>query len=180
MSQVEKYRPYYTYEDYLGWEGRWELIDGLPYAMSPSPNGKHQRTVMRLGQFFLNSIEEVECATCQVYDFFDWKIAENTVLQPDVLVVCKPLENENYLSFPPELVIEILSPSTALKDRREKFEIYQQQRVKYYIIVDPAFNKIEIFYCNNSLYEIAAVSPTSFLFDLSGCSVTVNFSKLFK
>ena len=39
---ADKYRPHYTYEDYLLWEGRWELIDGMPYAMSPFPSVDHQ------------------------------------------------------------------------------------------------------------------------------------------
>lgn len=180
MNSAEKYRPYYTYQDYLGWEGRWELIDGMPYAMSPSPNGKHQRTVMRLGQLFLNAIEKSNCAACDVYDFFDWKIGEDTVLQPDVLIVCKPLEEENYLSFPPDLVVEILSPSTALKDRREKFEIYQQQQVAYYIIVDPAFNKIEIFQFRNGIYEAVAVNPSQFDLTLGRCTIQVDFAGLFE
>ena len=42
MSSVIKILPYYTYEDYCHWEGRWELIDGIPYAMSPAPNPIHQ------------------------------------------------------------------------------------------------------------------------------------------
>jgi hypothetical protein len=41
MSIADKYRPQFTYEDYSLWEGRWELIDGMPYAMSPS-NGRNE------------------------------------------------------------------------------------------------------------------------------------------
>ncbi len=42
MQSAQKYRPYYTYENYCEWEGRWELIDGIPYAMSPLPVPAHQ------------------------------------------------------------------------------------------------------------------------------------------
>lgn len=170
----------YTYKDYLEWEGRWELIEGLPYALSPLPNGKHQKIVMYLGQFFLNAIQKAECAQCEAYDFFDWKVTDDTVLQPDVLIICKPLEHQNYLNFPPDLVVEILSPSTALKDRREKFEIYQREGVKYYLIVDPAFNKIEIFLNNNGTYEAVSVNPAQFKFDIGDCVIDVNFSRFFK
>lgn len=180
MSQVEKYRPYYTYQDYLGWEGRWELIDGMPYAMSPAPHPRHQRIVSNLHHLFHLAIDDLPCQQCSVYDFIDWKISEDTVIQPDLLVVCNFSEETGYLTFPPELIIEVLSPSSAIKDRREKFDIYQQQKVKYYLIIDPAFNKIEIFLLKNGLYEIATVNPPSFTFDFPGCSAIVDFGEAFK
>jgi hypothetical protein len=43
MSLVYKILPHYTYEEFCQWEGRWEIIEGIPYAMSPSPVPKHQR-----------------------------------------------------------------------------------------------------------------------------------------
>ena len=43
MSIADRYRPQFTYDDYVLWEGRWELIDGMPYAMSPAPAPFHQR-----------------------------------------------------------------------------------------------------------------------------------------
>ena len=43
MSIAAKYRPHYTYDDYCQWEGQWELIEGMPYAMSPAPIPAHQR-----------------------------------------------------------------------------------------------------------------------------------------
>jgi Uma2 family endonuclease len=180
MNGAEKYRPYYTYKDYLEWEGRWELIDGLPYAMSPSPNVRHQMIVSQLHYIFTAAIKNVKCRQCKVLDYTDWKIAEDTVLQPDVLIVCRLISHKNYLDFPPDLVIEILSPSTALKDRREKFEIYQTQGVKYYLIVDPVFNKVEIFLNNNSIYEAASVNPQSFNFLLGECGIDVDFTELFE
>jgi hypothetical protein len=48
MSLAEKYLPYYTYEDYKQWEGNWELINGIPYAMAPSPLKKHQLVAVRI------------------------------------------------------------------------------------------------------------------------------------
>jgi hypothetical protein len=52
MPIAEKFRPFYTYEDYCQWEGRWELIEGLPYAMSPLPIPAHQRVSLNLSILF--------------------------------------------------------------------------------------------------------------------------------
>lgn len=179
MSSAEKYRPYYTYQDYLGWEGRWELIDGLPYAMSPSPNTRHQLIVSRAHFIFNLAIKSNKCRKCKVIDFTDWKITDDIVLQPDIILTCL-LKHGNFIDTPPDLIVEVLSPSTAMKDRREKFEIYQKQGVKYYIIIDPAFNKIEVFQVNNGIYEVISVNPSAFTFNVSDCTLNVDFADLFE
>lgn len=179
MSFIPKYTPSYTYEDYLLWEGKWELIGGIPYAMSPAPTTKHQRVSSELNYLFVAALKK--CKHCRAYSPIDWKIADDIVLQPDVLIVCKPLGNAKYLNFPPSLVTEIISPSSSLTDRREKFEIYQSQSVKYYIIIDPGFNKIEIFENIDNSYQAVAVNPTDFSFLLEeGCTPTINFTDLFE
>ena len=116
-----KYRPRFTYEDYLAWEGRWELIDGMPYAMSLPPAPGHQEINLTLGSL-LKNVLKTECATRKVYLPIDWKISENTVVQPDLLIVCREIKKK-FLDFTPALVVEILSPSTAYKDRHEKLEL---------------------------------------------------------
>lgn len=179
MSSLEKYRPYYTYNDYLNWEGRWELIDGLPYAMSPAPNTRHQQLASRLHFIFNFAIKHVKGSNCTVLDFSDWKISDDTVLQPDLLVVCKPFKHGTFLSTIPAIIAEVLSPSTMLKDCREKFEIYRQQGVKYYIIVDPGFNKIEIFQNINGVYEAVSITPKNYVFETGGCTIDADFSEVF-
>ena len=111
MSIADKYRPHYTYEDYCLWEGRWELIEGMPYAMSPAPNSRHQWIATELGAKFSQALKG--CKKCKVYQPIDWKITDDTVVQPDLSIVCKPFNTIIYLDFPPSLVVEILSPSTA-------------------------------------------------------------------
>jgi Uma2 family endonuclease len=89
--------------------------------------------------------------------------------------VCDKIEKK-YLDFPPKLVVEILSPSTSSKDRNEKMEIYQWQKVKYYLIVDPQFKKTEIYQLITDKYEPVAITPESFTFQLEeDCSIEVNF-----
>lgn len=175
MAIADKYRPQFTYEDYCQWEGRWELIDGMPYAMSPAPVPFHQEINGILHSLFFNALKKY-CGSCKVYIPIDWKINEKTVVQPDLLVVCKEIKN-NYLDFPPVLIIEILSPSTAFKDRHEKFELYEEQGVKYYLIVDPRFKKIEIYELTENRYQPVSINPAMFEFILDNdCRLPVDFN----
>jgi len=140
MNVAHKYLPNYTYEDYCQWEGQWELIEGIPYAMSPLPIP--------------------------------------TILQPDLLVVCKKIEKK-YLDFSPELVVEILSQSTAVKDRNIKKEIYLAEGVKYFLILDPQTKKIEIYEAINNAYSPVSISPNNFVFTFKdGCTANVDFKDI--
>lgn len=173
MPLADKYRPHYTYEDYCQWEGSWELIEGIPYAMSPAPVPAHQRASLLISIQFEKALKT--CEQCRLYPPIDWKIAEDTIVQPDLLIVCKTIEKK-YLDFPPVLVVEILSPATASKDRGEKLELYQSQFVKYYIIIDPQFNKIEIYQLIENQYQPVAINPENFIFSLEAdCKIAVGF-----
>jgi Uma2 family endonuclease len=171
MSIAAKYRPYYTYDDYCQWEGQWELIEGMPYAMAPMPVPEHQRTGGLLFMLFEKALSD--CNHCKVYLPLDWKIAEDTVVQPDLLIVCNKIEKK-FLDFPPVLVVEILSPSTAAKDRGEKMELYLLQKVKYYLIVDPKFKKVEVYELIDGEYKQVSINPENYSFHLhTDCSATV-------
>lgn len=126
MSNAVKLLPHYTYSDYENWEGRWELIDGIPYAMRPLPVPKHQKIATALSTEFTIMLKE--CAQCTAYQPIDYRISDDTILQPDMLVVCGEI-TKNFLDFPPALVVEILSPATALKDRHSKYPIYESQGI---------------------------------------------------
>lgn len=166
MSAV-KILPNYTYKDYCLWEGRWELIDGIPYAMSPAPSLKHHGIVANIIYELKKSLKDAKCKHCKVYNFIDLKIEENTILQPDCSIVCGPTKN-NYLDFPPTLVVEILSEATALKDRHTKFSIYEKFGIKYYLVVDPVTEFVEVYLLEDSEYTIQNFSPESpFSFFLS-------------
>jgi Uma2 family endonuclease len=179
MSIAEKYRPHYTYEEYSQWEGKWELIEGMPYAMSPAPVPQHQRVSLMLCFEFEKALKK-GCKKCKVYIPIDWKIAEDTVVQPDLLIVCDKIEKK-YLDFAPMLVAEVLSPSTAAKDRGEKMELYQLQQVKYYLILDPQFKKIEIYQFVEGSYQLLGINPDYFTFILQDdCSAEVNLSDIWE
>ena len=87
MTQAVRILPYYTYDDYVQWEGKWEIIDGIPYAMSPAPTLKHQLIANTLGAPFYTALKN--CATCKAYQAIDYKITEDTVIQLDISVLCQ-------------------------------------------------------------------------------------------
>ncbi len=182
MSSAVKILPHYTYEDYCLWEGRWEIIEGIPYAMSPAPNPRHQWVSSNIKGELRNAIKKSGCKNCKVYDFIDIKVSEDTVVQPDAVVVCKEIK-EPFLNFPAALVVEILSPSTAMKDRNNKFTIYQSYKIPYYIIIDVDKNEIEVYLLKEDgkyhLEKISTDLPYTFLLD-AGCTVDVVLNNIWE
>jgi Uma2 family endonuclease len=179
MSIAYKLLPHYTYEDYIQWEGRWELIDGIPYAMSPMPKPEHQAVAGNLHAEFRSALRNNKCG-CRVYQPLDYKVSEDTIFNPDVLVVCKPIQ-KTYLDFAPELVVEILSESTALKDRHVKFGVYEQQKIPYYLIVDLQQQNVEVYHLENNVYKQLEVNMGEpFTFSLSDCTAEIVFDNIWE
>ncbi len=181
MNSAFKILPHYTYDDYCKWEGRWEIIDGIPYAMSPAPNPKHQWLVMNIGAEFLIAIRKVNCKHCKVFDFIDVKIEEDTVVQPDVSIVCKPI-TKNFLDFPAVLVVEVLSPATALKDRHTKYALYEKMGIKYFLLVGIESQSIEIFHLTQGKYgpdTYNANMPHTFILD-DECNIEVDLKNIWE
>ena len=177
MPLVEEFLPHYTYEDYKHWEGRWELIKGIPYAMSPSPNFIHQKISSKIARILEEELDN--CPHYHALISFDYKISEDTVLQPDNLVICYEPENYNYLTRPPELIIEILSSSTIKKDLNLKYDIYEKEGVKYYVVVFPEEKKVKIFQLINKKYQlIGEFKDKIFEFKLTKCKIQFDFSRI--
>ena len=143
MGYEAKIAPNYTYEDYVQWDGHWELIDGLAIAMSPMAIPEHQRIASHLNALFFNVLDKNPC-NCTVYHPLDFKVNRHTTLNPDLLIVCKPI-TKKFLDFAPNLVVEIHSPSTIEKDKTIKFEIYEKEKIPYYLMVDPNTKEIHLF-----------------------------------
>lgn len=139
----------YRYRDYEKWEGRWELIKGVPYNMTPAPAPFHQTIVLNISGELRTFLGKGDC---QVFVApFDVRLSAEddydnpeTIIQPDVSVVCQKerLDNKG-LKGAPELVVEVLSPSTVLKDRNEKRSLYREFGICEYWIVDPLYKTIE-------------------------------------
>ena len=171
--------PHYTYEDYKHWEGRWELIKGIPYAMSPQPSKLHQFISLKIARYLDELLES--CSQCFALVPVDWKITEDTIVQPDNLVVCGEEIEGQVLNRPPVLIFEILSPSTKSKDKVLKFNLYQEAGVKYYVLVEPETQKVEIFVLKSGQYRLVKefVKNGTFVFTLEGCEIEFDFTKVF-
>ena len=122
----------YTYDDYKNWQGDWELIYGHPYAIAPSPVGKHQFIMMRLGYFLQKNLDSLDCNECFVLGEIDYIISNDTVLKPDVALVCGELPK--FIKKPPVAIFEIISPSTKLRDEITKKEIYEKKGIKLFLV----------------------------------------------
>jgi Uma2 family endonuclease len=181
MTAPVKILPHYTYDEYAKWEGRWELIEGIPYAMSPAPIPRHQWVSANVKGELRDNIKKAGCKHCKVYDFIDIKTADDTVLQPDAVVVCKEIKKP-FLDFPAAIVVEILSPSTAMKDRNNKFYIYQAFKIPYYIIIDVEKNSSEIYHLKaDDKYALENVIDNTYPFILDDtCTVNINLSKIWE
>ncbi len=78
------------------------------------------------------------------------------------------------------MVVEILSPSTALKDRHSKFDIYEEQQIKYYIIISPDKEEVDIYTIENSTYQLIQTGREftyTFSFE-ADCTATVDFGEI--
>ena len=128
----------FTWADYRSWpdDERWELIDGVAYAMSAAPSIKHQDVVSRL---FIRIELPLRGTPCR--PFFaptDVKLSESDVVQPDILVVCDPAKiTPSHIEGAPDLIAEVLSPGTSAKDLRDKKALYERAGVPEYLVVDP-------------------------------------------
>ncbi len=171
--------PHYSFNDWKDWEGKWELIHGIPYAMSPAPVPKHQIIANNLGAEFYIALKN--CRHCKTLQPIDYKVDDNTVVQPDLLVVCKPI-TKKYLDFAPNLVAEILSPATALKDRHTKFQIYESEKIKYFIIISPENEEVEVFENKEGSFQLIQKGKNIsqyFVLD-EDCDADINFAEIWK
>jgi Uma2 family endonuclease len=126
---------YYTYENYLTWDdgNRYELINGERVLLA-SPRPKHQLTSNELSRQLSNYCQGSECKVFTAP--FDLKISIDTVIQPDILVICETIDLNEVYEGTPLLVIEVLSTSTMKEDLTKKLLLYMKLGVKYYLIVD--------------------------------------------
>jgi len=151
----------YTYADYALWNNgkRYELIGGKAYMMSPSPSPAHQEISVEL-LFQLRGF--LEGKPCKVYSApFDVRLnadkKDDTVVQPDLSVVCdKKKIDDKGCNGAPDMVIEILSPSTASHDRIKKFNLYAVAGVREYWIVDPDEKSLQVCVLENNKYVVTA------------------------
>jgi len=147
------YQEYYTLGDYEQWEGDWELISGMPYAMAPSPSVTHQTVSVNVVSQIKSNTDNTKanCSGCHILMETDWQISNDTVVRPDVMVICQKLDEKVLVT--PELIVEVVSISSTKRDEEMKFELYQREGVLYYILVYPEKRLAKIYYNNDSGFK---------------------------
>lgn len=147
-----------TYEDYAAMPNdgkRYEILEG-ELAVTPAPSLKHQATSLNLIVRLSQHIRENDLG--QLFHAPADLILESTsVLQPDLLFVSKSRKGiltATAIEGAPDLVIEILSPTTSRNDRVTKAQIYARHKVPAYWIVDPDQETIEVYLLDNDSYRL--------------------------
>ncbi|MEQ8167715.1 MAG: Uma2 family endonuclease [Candidatus Eremiobacterota bacterium] len=151
---VKKSEKKFTYSDYATWhdDKRYEIISGQVYTMAPGASDMHQdvsvQLVVEIGSYLRGK-------KCKIYHPpFDVILPEDgdtletakNIVQPDIFVVCdkeKIIHRGCYGA--PDLVVEILSPSTAKRDIKDKLKLYQRSGVREYWIVDPVHKTVQVY-----------------------------------
>ena len=178
MSPLAQAIEYYTYDDYKEWEGEWELIDGIPLSMVPAPMRKHQSLASEIIYNLREQLEE--CTQCEVLGEIDYKVSDDTVLRPDIVLTCGET-NESYLTKAPEIVVEIISKSTAKRDEKYKFEIYEKEKVTYYILVYPDDLRAKVYKLKGSKYDKEGdFLQERYDFEETTCNIGLDFERVFK
>lgn len=147
----------YTYSDYRTWndDNRYELIDGIVYMMA-SPSVEHQMISFeisrQLGNFLLGKMCRAFAAPFDVR--LNAETTDDTVVQPDIFVVCDPEKYKNGKSCngAPDMVVEIISPSSVGYDQITKYNQYLEAGVKEYWIVYPEARGVMVYLLMNGGY----------------------------
>ena len=165
VSLAPRYLPHYTVADHAAWEGDWELLGGVAVAMTPSPFGPHAERLSRLAAALWNGIDASGCHATVLAEI-DWIIANDTVVRPDLVVMCGTAP-KRHVEQPPALVVEILSAATRSRDQIVKRELYEANGVRWYLMIDPDEDRSSLLRLGQAgRYEVL---PTSGRQDIDLC-----------
>ena len=148
----------YTYEDYA------RLPEGSPYQliggdliMVPAPAPYHQRISRKIEFMLLQHVEKNDLGEV-FYSPIDVYFSEEDTFQPDIIFILKERSNiigETKIEGAPDLIIEILSPSTAYYDLGRKYKVYEKAGVKEYWLVHPDRKAIEIYLNSGEKFQLS-------------------------
>jgi len=170
----------YTYADYASWdtEDRYELIDGVAYMMS-APSWAHQEILVELSRQLANFLKGKPCKIFVAP--FDVCLnaagdKDDTVVQPDLLVICdKAKLDSKRCNGAPDMVIEILSPSSRKHDTVRKLNKYLQVGVQEYWMVDPEAQEVHVCILTDGKYDTKNYSNSDIIpmHALKGCLINM-------
>ncbi len=151
----------FTYQDYRSTsdDERYELIDGELIRMAPAPNTQHQRLVLRISKF-IDEFVAVEGLGEVFVSPVDVVLSDSDVVQPDLLFVSNErayLVTELNIRGAPDLVVEIISPSSSGRDRNVKRALYARYGVGEYWLVDPEPGTVTVLLLADQGYELVGI-----------------------
>jgi len=157
MGLALKDSEHHSYGDYLTWldDVRYELIDGEAYILAPTPDLAHQEVA---GEIYCQVSTILLGKPCRVLiapiDVRLPKLNEDddridTVVQPDVLVVC---DDRRGVRGAPDWIVEVLSPSTASHDQIKKRQLYERHGVREYWLIHPVDRVLTVYILSNGEY----------------------------
>ncbi|TXF13336.1 Uma2 family endonuclease [Pelomicrobium methylotrophicum] len=156
----------HTYGEYLRWpeEARYELIDGVAYAMAPAPSRRHQEVLLELARQVANALEGHPCRPFIAP--FDVRLPRageaddeiDTVVQPDLSVVCDPRKLDDLgCRGAPDWIVEVLSPTTASHDHILKRAVYERAGVREYWLVHPVDRIVTVYRLDGARFGVPEV-----------------------
>ncbi len=148
----------FTYEDYLKTpeDERYQLLEGK-LIREPAPTTYHQRAAVKLCRY-LDEFAEQHAAGVVYFCPVDVVLSEINVLQPDIIFVSRDREfiiTKECIRGAPDLVVEVLSPSTSHRDLGIKMELYARFGVREYWIVDPEARTVEVMNLTPDGYRVS-------------------------
>jgi Uma2 family endonuclease len=181
MGALPKEDQWFTYADYKEWElaegERYELIYGEIHAMS-APNLRHQSVLGELFSQFHNYLRGKPCkaypAPCDVRLFYEEDESDDTVVQPDIVVVCdEKKRGPEGCRGAPDLVVEILSPFNTAIEMQKKFDLYLRSGVREYWVVNPENNRLTVYNFQNKSINSFGDEDTVPVATLPGLNITL-------
>ena len=156
----------HTYGEYRRWpeEARYELIDGVAYAMAPAPSRRHQEVLLELARQVANALEGHPCRPFIAP--FDVRLPRageaddeiDTVVQPDLSVVCDPAKLDDLgCRGAPDWIVEVLSPATASHDHILKRAVYERAGVREYWLVHPVDRIVTVYRLDGGRFGVPEV-----------------------
>ncbi len=183
----------YSYADYLKWQfqERVELFRGKIMQMSPAPSIRHQEIAFRLSRQMDNSLTGNPCRIffapfdVRLYNRKESMKADKdvfSVVQPDLCIICDSakLEDGQSCNGAPDLVVEILSPGNSKKERKDKFELYEEAGVREYWLVEPSEDSVLIYVLDENERFIGLQPATEIAQSVVFPELKVDLEKLFQ
>ena len=178
---------YYNYADYLQWtfDGMVELINGKIFKMAPAPSSGHQIILMELSGICWQHLKGKNCKVflapfdVRLSKFKEDKLVDS-VVQPDLCIICDPTKiDEKGCNGAPDMIVEILSPSTAQRDLDLKFKLYEENAVLEYWIVQPNDQTVSVFDLIDSKFTLRGIYHRAKIVEVKTIGLDIDLNEVF-